>query len=668
MNFKYRPDVDGLRAVAVLLVILFHAGLGFPGGYIGVDVFFVISGFLITGLILKEQAAEKFSLSNFWGRRIRRIVPAATAVGVICLLAGFVLLLPAELADLAESLIAQQTMVANIYFWMNTNYFDGPSETMVLLHCWSLAVEEQFYLGFPLLLMALKNVSRRTLATVFMAIAIASFALSAWGVHNFTSATFYLLPTRAWELLVGSLLACCSEPTRLAKIWKEVGSWIGMALIIATGWFYDDLTPFPGAYAAIPCLGTFMLIYFNSDELTSVGSILALKPLVFIGLLSYSWYLWHWPIMAFARYWFGLELDLTTAIASIVISFLISIASWKYVETPFRKGFAAAKTSSLVIGAVVSSLLVIGLCYFTMANHGFVGRYPENVLKLAQPIPSPKRYGSNVKELENREMKYLGQSSSADQKPDFLVWGDSHAMALGGALDEYCAESGLFGVLVGRRGTAPLLGVYRPNDPNDPALARKWNDEVLTYIRESEIKQVVLVCRWSVNLLGRPNGKLDMLLAEQGASEATIQTAKTAFSNGLERTLDALENAGVRTLVLKQVPLQSQSPQRSIVLSVLRGGELPSGIDIEEHEARQETANSIIDQQTSNRAGVSVIDPSVNFFGSDQRSKIGSEAGSFYCDENHLSDLGASELVLPLLKHWFKNNGPADRQSDQNSN
>ena len=215
IDFKYRPDVDGLRAVAVTLVLLFHAGLGFSGGFIGVDVFFVISGFLITGLILKEQESGKFSLANFWVRRIRRIIPAATVVVVAVLVAGFFILLPRDYEDLGKSAIAQQLMLSNVYFWRNTGYFDGPADLKALLHTWSLAVEEQFYLGYPFLMMLLHRFGRKVTVGALTFLGVGSLIVSVYGVEHHPSATFFLLPTRAWELLIGGLICFLPKPTRV---------------------------------------------------------------------------------------------------------------------------------------------------------------------------------------------------------------------------------------------------------------------------------------------------------------------------------------------------------------------------------------------------------------------------------------------------------------------
>lgn len=299
-NFRYRPDVDGLRAGAVLAVILFHAGLGFSGGYIGVDVFFVISGFLITSLIVSDLQEGKFRLANFWERRARRIIPALAVVVLGTLIAGWFLLLPREYAALGKSAACQSVFGANFYFYRTTlgGYFAGVADEMPLLHTWSLAVEEQFYLIVPLTFAAVFRFprlrTRRVLLALFGAGILVSFLASLYGVAHYRIAAFYLLPTRAWELLVGSALAIFPltwmtkhRPTR------EILSFVGLAGILVPCWFYTGKTPFPGLAALPPCLGTALIIWSNSPlghatVPTSLSRLLATRPVVFVGLISSS--------------------------------------------------------------------------------------------------------------------------------------------------------------------------------------------------------------------------------------------------------------------------------------------------------------------------------------------------------------------------------------------
>ncbi len=285
---RYRPDIDGLRAVAVLAVVLYHAGVpGVAGGFVGVDVFFVISGFLITGILAHELDADRFSIVGFYDRRVRRILPALVLVVAASFVAGWILLSPAALRDFAGSAAATALFASNVWFWQTRDYFTQAAELLPLLHTWSLAVEEQFYIIFPLLLFALRRWSRATLTLVIAAGCTVSFFLSVLGVAWMPTATFYLLPTRAWELGIGALLALVSLPAASRPL-REAGAALGLAAILASVALIDVTTPFPGAAALPACLGAVALIWAGGQGPTYAGALLSLPAVAFVGLISYS--------------------------------------------------------------------------------------------------------------------------------------------------------------------------------------------------------------------------------------------------------------------------------------------------------------------------------------------------------------------------------------------
>ena len=361
-KIAYRPDIDGLRAIAVLGVVFFHAGLGFPGGYAGVDVFFVISGFLITSLILKELRQGTFSLLGFWERRARRILPALTVVVVAILIAGWFFLLPADYEVLGKQIVALAALSSNIKFWWETGYFATSAEEKPLLHTWSLSLEEQFYLLIPLLLWFLFRLRKSSwVAPVLFLGAIASFTLSVIGSYRAPSATFFLLPTRAWELAAGSLLAFV-QPIPQPRL-RTLIAWLGLAAILGPLFFYAPGIRFPGLTALPPVAGAALLIWSGlrppSSDLrpptsdlrppTSVlrppssdsrlplpNRLLATRPLVWIGLLSYSLYLWHWPLFAYCKYLSSTPPTLPVRLSLVAISVLLAWLSLCFVERPFR--------------------------------------------------------------------------------------------------------------------------------------------------------------------------------------------------------------------------------------------------------------------------------------------------------------------------------------------
>lgn len=422
IEFKYRPDVDGLRAVAVSIVVLFHADLGFSGGYVGVDVFFVISGFLITGLILKEQAANNFRLSNFWTRRIRRIIPASSVMVFAVLIAGGILFTPRDYTDLGKSMISQQLMLSNVYFWRNTGYFAGPGDLKPLLHTWSLAVEEQFYLIYPFLLVFLRRWPKWLTGVFLAGVCFVSFAISQWGVaHQHAEAAFFLLPTRAWELIAGGLICFVPPPNRIKDWHLELWSWLAIAGILMAGWCYTASTPFPGAAAILPCGSAAILIYTNAQRLTIVGRILALKPVVSIGLLSYSLYLWHWPILSCCRYYYHQRIGVWGGAAAILVSFVLAYLTWRFIETPFRRRTVVKSKLGLISSAIAVACILLVASNIVVGTSGLPMRYDKETQRIFATMNQIEfRHQVSVADVLSDKLPRFG---SVDRIPRIMVWG-----------------------------------------------------------------------------------------------------------------------------------------------------------------------------------------------------------------------------------------------------
>jgi peptidoglycan/LPS O-acetylase OafA/YrhL len=359
----YRKEIDGLRAVAVVPVVLFHSGLpGFSGGYAGVDVFFVISGFLITALLLQDLQQDRFSIVKFYERRARRILPALTFVILITTLIAAFTLPPLRLAEYGASLIATVLFGANLYFWRTTDYFATAAEERPLLHMWSLAVEEQFYIIFPLLLLALwrwrRGGSDAMLWAVFLGSAVLSFALSVFAAEWKPVANFYLPVTRAWELLAGCMVALALKgaPPRKA-IYAPVLAGLGLVLVIGALILIDETTPWPGPWTIVPVAGTALILLFARADCPT-GRTLGWGPLVWIGLLSYSIYLWHQPLLAFARITTPAHPPLALMAALALATIPLAWISWRFVEQPFRKRPSSGGFSRQTIFAGSAAILV----------------------------------------------------------------------------------------------------------------------------------------------------------------------------------------------------------------------------------------------------------------------------------------------------------------------
>ena len=628
LDFRYRSDVDGLRAIAVLLVLLYHTDLGFRGGFVGVDVFFVISGFLITGLILRQQERGTFRIAEFWKRRIRRILPVSIVVVLVTLTAGYFLLLPRDLEELADSAIYQQLMMSNMYFWHHSGYFDGRAELKPLLHTWSLGVEEQFYLGYPVLLVLLQKISRGAIFLALLAIAFVSFALSDALLAEHPGATFYGLPTRAWELLIGGALAACPWTVVWSRWFAEIVSLIGLAMISYSAWVFNSKTDFPGPNALMPCLGAALVIATGATERTFVRRILSLKPVVFVGLISYSLYLWHWPLLAYQRYWFGNNIDVLSRIVILLTSFFLAVLSWRFVETPFRSSEFWTRLSgrSILTGAVFSTALILMVAVWTVRAGGFPERIPPNVLAIIEDSSRPddlKSMDRDASACEADALPLIGKLNP-QQPIAFVLWGDSHARAVAKLCDEMAQEVGIQGAVATKSGTAPLLVARHPQGSQE---AMEWNDAVFRYLLRHKVPNVLIVGRWT--------------------TVAKVDSAK--FSKALGNTARLLADQGMQAWFLMQIPEQPENPQRGLALAAWSGSRIPEGISREQFETHHRQAIRAFTVITPKE----LIDPIPYCFDVNGRSRLGSSNHSYYRDDDHLSDFGARELLQPVLQPLF---------------
>jgi peptidoglycan/LPS O-acetylase OafA/YrhL len=391
---KYRSEIDGLRALAVIPVILFHAGFSsFSGGFVGVDIFFVISGYLITSIIIKEIHVNNFSISYFYERRARRILPALFFITFCTIPFAWLLLPPQYMEDYALSIIGVIFFVSNFFFWRSSGYFSSESELQPLLHTWSLAVEEQFYILFPLFLILTWRFGKKIVLAMLLLIFIFSITLSDWASVHQPTFDFFLLPTRGWELLIGSFIAFYlnhSKSYDLPKYLSEILCFLGLSLIIYSIIFFDYMTPFPGRYALVPTVGTAMIILF-SQSTNVFKSLLSGKFIVGIGLISYSAYLLHQPMLAFARHSQINELSEFSLILICLMVFPFAYLIWKYIETPFRKA-DRMQLKKIIYLATLSSILLFTFGLFGKLSSGYFERLSPNQIQLINSISSsPKR-------------------------------------------------------------------------------------------------------------------------------------------------------------------------------------------------------------------------------------------------------------------------------------
>lgn len=442
-SLKYRPDIDGLRAVAVLSVVAFHIGLPLHGGYVGVDIFFTISGFLIGSIILRETAERKFTFAGFYERRIRRIFPALFAMLLASAVLGYRYLLPIEFLDFSKSLAAAAFSVSNIYFRLQSGYFDGPAITKPLLHTWSLAVEEQFYVFLPILLVLLRRFLPRRVDLAIYLLALVSFAVSIYVTYTDPNAAFYLPYTRAWELLLGTMLALPSAPRIQHPALRHVAGIAGLLLIGAALALYKSTTPFPGLAALPPCLGAALIIAAGRSGTHLTGRLLSLKPVVFIGLISYSVYLWHWLFVVYGSFGFNLVTGLGTRQTEAFlfsISLLAGYLSWRFIEVPFRTGALRVNRRSLFTGAALALTASAVFCVAIVATKGMGYRFSARAQEVADyidndPHDSRDQYRNGTCFITSPTAVFADYQQAAclpDEpgKKKILVLGDSHAAAL----------------------------------------------------------------------------------------------------------------------------------------------------------------------------------------------------------------------------------------------
>lgn len=619
-RLPYRADIDGLRAIAVLLVIFFHAGLGFPGGFIGVDVFFVVSGYLITGLILNEQRSDTFHIGRFYLRRIRRLAPASLVMVIVTLGMGMILLFPTDLQHLATTVVRQQLLASNHYFARHTGYFDGRSDLMPLLHTWSLAVEEQFYIVFPLLLIAMRRWPKAISCSVLILLGAASFIFSYITIPRFPNAAYFLLPCRGWEMLLGAVIRYLPDSFLKSRTLSDTVGAGGLLAIVLCGFLYTSQTPFPGTYAMIPCLGAAAILLAGGHGGGYITSALSNTYLVGIGLLSYSLYLWHWPILAFLRYEFNGELPWGMGIAAVIASFVAGYLSWRFIEVPCRHGVFLQDSIRPVIGLAFSTAAIIACGLFLVRHEGLPARYSsEKQHMIATMRASPPRIDLTTDNVRGRELPVYGNRNG---QMTCLLWGDSHAMALNPALDVACSEAGIRCIQATKAGNLPLIG-YRLNRPDAERLV-EFNSAVYELAIGDPYNLVVLAGYW-----------------HKGATDPQFEPC-------LKRTIDGLTAVGTRVILVRDVPDQRDHFHKLVGSSIKY--DLPQelcGVTLLEHRERQHIADGLFERVSSHQVGV--VDPTPFLIDSANRCQILVDGESLYVDGDHLSLLGCQRLT-PMFR------------------
>lgn len=644
---KYRPEIDGLRAVAVLLVLVFHADASWcPGGYIGVDVFFVISGYLITSIIRKEVAAGKFSLLGFYERRARRILPAFAVMLAIVLAVCLFVTLPSAFKGVGRSMMASALSVSNVLFWAEDGYFAVASEEKPLLHTWSLGVEEQFYFLLPLLIMW-AGAGRKGVRVIAVC-GMVSFVFSVWQIRSYPSAAFFLLPARAWELLLGSLLTTIPVDVFSARVRNTIAL-CGLSGVFYGAFFYSLGTAFPGENALLPCLGAAAIIVGTSEGL--VSRVFSFAPFVFVGRISYSLYLWHWPVLVLVRQFNIVPLTDIQTVACLAGSFAMAVVSWKYVEQPFRSKQTISsrrKVFSLSLGTMAIYAIVGSLIHF---SNGVADRFPEAVVRL-----DTGEHERRLIQINDDKCRWSGEDGEiffgARVSPRIAVLGDSHATAFGRALGEVAQTHNESVQLFAQAGVAPLSGLkFKWSDQSH----KKLNEMITQIIGQESIRDVVLVGRWAFVMHGfntdfgtyeRRGRNTPIVSGRINGGLASPGEVINLFAEGIDGTVARLTQAGKNVVLVYPVPEVGYHVPRTLARVMVRGSDLesftrPAGY----YFYRQRHVFRAFDSLADGR--VSRVFPHAMLIDGD-RAIVQENGIPFYHDDDHLSLAGAKKLV-PLF-------------------
>ena len=633
---SYRPDIDGLRTVAVVPVVLFHAGIPYvSGGFIGVDVFFVISGFLITGIIGRELAEGRFSILEFYRRRARRIFPALTVVGFATIAVGYFILTPKEYLNLGSSAATIAAFSSNFYFWKLVSYFDPGIQP--LLHTWSLAVEEQYYVFFPLLLIALRA-RQRWMVPALWTIFAASLAVSIALVIGKPSAAFYLLPSRAWELMLGGLLALGQFKEPSSDRQAKAASFIGFSGIVVPIFVYTPSTAFPGIAALPPALGTALLIWGRGWGLSS-------RWMVSLGLLSYSLYLWHLPVIDFAKYLTDAPLSSVGGLIASGVSLALAALTYRYVETPFRTG---GNKRRLAVQAAVGMPLLAVVALAVVLSGGMPWRMSPLQSRQLAVMNDDARHPSRCMTIAGSVVE-PSDPCQFGQNPSVLLWGDSHAMVTATSM-----EAAGVAFLFAADADCPI-GIGLAIDPNHGgALVSQasyrncgtYNAKMLARALKADVKTVVLSSRWTNWRVGEQanpaESSVDIRLVDAAGAATSLAGNQEKFERGFVALLNRLTGAGKAVVIVGPMPEPSYNVPHRLFVSGFGYAPAPMPAD---YAARHRVILAFF-KSLDGHNGVSFIWPAERLCRSGTCPTV--ENGTpLYFDHNHLT-VDAAKSLAPL--------------------
>ena len=680
---EYRDDINGIRAIAVLVVVIYHAFPALmPGGFIGVDVFFVISGFLITGNIIRDVDGGAFTFLDFYARRCRRIVPAlAVVLAATWLLGAYLLLLP-ERHNLAKHIVAGATFTTNLVLWKEAGYFDTAAEMKPLLHLWSLGIEEQFYLLWPPILLLVSATRWRRGAAIWLLLT-GSFALNIALISHHAITTFYLLPTRFWELLVGAALAHLQNGSNRSEAvvaggrppfadlgrsgWNAIAT-ASIAALIATAFFINGRSSFPGWWALVPTLATAALIYIG--ERAWVGKALSWKPAVLIGLISYPLYLWHYPLLALGRIVDDGDVSPLARGGLAILATILAWLTWHFIERPIQHQVFVFRGSrrlmrQCVAGSLVCLAAIGSAAWLTRAAQGAAARRQADLLEdvtLLQKLDGQFPACSGALE-RGRALSWCYTASPGDA--EIAIFGDSHAYYLLPGLAEAYRPAGVNVLVIGQTSCPPLSQVrsFARGSLDQCVNANTLALELLT--TSPSITTIVLSSLGPYYFSGTSfatdhSGIYDAAnWVLEPADGVRPQTKAETFARGLSATLTQLERAGKRVVLFIDVPELDFRPEACIDIRPIRLSaspvRTPCGIERSRVTQRQAQYRDIVAKVVAGHSGTRVFDP-LQFLCNGDLCNAKNGDRLFYRDSHHLSVYGSTYLG-ERFKRWLQTSG-----------
>lgn len=672
-SIPYRRDIDGLRGIAVLAVIGYHARWpGFAGGYLGVDVFFVISGYLITRLITAHAVAGDFRLGAFFARRFRRLAPALVVLLLFCLVPSWWWMLPTSLMDFGRGLLAVLGLVPNLHFWRSTGYFNAATDEHPLLHTWSLGIEEQFYVGFALLMLMLLARLRRHISACLVLLFVASLVACEVIRRDNELAAFYLLPFRAWELLLGALTARVAERLngRLAvsheSPWQTAAALLGVIGLLSCITQFDKSISHPGLWTLLPTALSAIVILGGAGPRPAAG-ILSWTPLVSIGLVSYSAYLWHYPLFVFTEL---ALLRMPTALESIglvALTFAAAALSWRFVEQPARH---SRQPFAFVVGWVAAGALgVASFAGWALASQGAPQRLPDTARWLLQVGGSRNTLQPDcLSRIDNpRPPSEACRLGDARSTPTLVLMGDSHADALVVALDERLRARGLAGLVMAHNGCAPTPTLRRANMIGKSPCESYFSAALAWLAAHPEVSEVVLVARWSAyssdvrfdngegGVENGPELRLEALVPPRLGSEKSAQSTRAQrVLAGYRDGIQALRAMGRRVVLVDPIPEVGRHVPHWLALQNMRGIEATSDFTTPfvAYQQRQAAVLAMFDSlPTSGHGGALTRIYTAALFCDTSlqgRCTAQQEGVPLYYDDNHLNREGAERVAVAI--------------------